>query len=354
MTESQLLAATQRLCEVTLDDVKLSVPVLDGDELDYYRWQLRVSSLLSEDYANLLPETEPAADAIKKPTEDGSTLTEDDWKKVKALWRLLVSVCQGEAAAYLANVPVNKRGNGSYAWFYLRKCFLGDGSAIGDRLLDELRSFKWFSYQAKTELLRFEGLVNTYAHVTGTAMDARVQRGYLLASIPPESSLMLLKEEAMRKNSPLNDIKRDLRFWGESHKPPTVATPSCSEARDIFSMTTSTAHSSFFRYPGLTTPSQSFAGRSPPIAFTPEQQKHRTRIGMVNCDFCKKDHNGGWRYCFMRHEKCLSGDLEAINWTPPHRASNTAPQSASAAAPPPPPPLTEVNLLSDDRAPWIL
>ncbi|CEM34899.1 unnamed protein product [Vitrella brassicaformis CCMP3155] len=122
-------------------------------------------------------------------------------------------------------------------------------------------------------------------------------------------------------------------------------------------MTTSTARSSsLFRFPRVPTPQQSFAGLPPPIAFTPEQQKHRTRIGMVNCDFlqfCKKDQKGGWRYCFMRHEKCLNGDLDAINWTPPPRGSmgSTAPSSADAAAAPPPPP---AQAMAFDREPFIL
>ncbi|CEM16720.1 unnamed protein product [Vitrella brassicaformis CCMP3155] len=208
--------------EITIDDQRLTVPELDGDSHAYLSWTWKVSRLLSS-YAErgVMPEQwrdgEEAANLTKATLQANATAAnatdeaKNKWKSAQGLWRILVGVCKGRAATYLQQMGNTEEGNGAYAWWHLRNCYLRNKNQMGTMLAQQLRSFAWQTLEPETEILRFESLVNQYRVCMGEELSQLDQQAYLTDSIPTtETSLSILKENILSENLGLDAIKDHL------------------------------------------------------------------------------------------------------------------------------------------------
>ncbi|CEL91966.1 unnamed protein product, partial [Vitrella brassicaformis CCMP3155] len=348
--------------EITIDDQRLTVPELDGDSHAYLSWTWKVSRLLSS-YAErgVMPEQwrdgEEAANLTKATLQANATAAnatdeaKNKWKSAQGLWRILVGVCKGRAATYLQQMGNTEEGNGAYAWWHLRNCYLRNKNQMGTMLAQQLRSFAWQTLEPETEILRFESLVNQYRVCMGEELSQLDQQAYLTDSIPTtETSLSILKENILSENLGLDAIKDRLRNWGATHL--RQSTTSTSPQQDTMAMMHNTQPPAPPLFPSQgsypvqplmppmapqmqSSPSQHMPMHHQPSPSYPTyphiftQQHHQQplphghldeqrmrRIGMVDCNFCHKTHMGGWRFCDDRINKLRNGDSRALMWEP--------------------------------------
>ncbi|CEM32858.1 unnamed protein product [Vitrella brassicaformis CCMP3155] len=153
--------------------------------------------------------------------------------------RLTIPELNGDSHAYLnwnwKQMGDMEEGNGAYAWWHLRKCYLRNKNQMGTMLAQQLRSFAWQTLEPETEILRFESLVNQYRVCMGKELSQLDQQAYLTDSIPTtETSLSILKENILSDNLGLDAIKDRLRKWGATHL--RQSTTSTSPQQDIMAM----------------------------------------------------------------------------------------------------------------------